>query len=44
MVPWDPATGSSAVVGDDGTVQMIRFTRPKGADTKLFLRLEVTGE
>lgn len=39
--PWVPASGSGTIVSDDGTVQQIRFTRPVGSESSLFLRLAV---
>ncbi len=43
MSPWIPATGSSEIVSDNGTVQQIRFSRPVGNEAMLFLRLQVSG-
>lgn len=41
--PWIPATGSESIVSDDGTIRVMRFTRPPGNDTELFLRTKVNG-
>ena len=38
---WPPAGGTSQVIEDNGTLQRVRFTRPLGADTRLFLRIGV---
>ena len=38
---WTPASGSSAVLSDDGTVSRIRFTAPAGGSTRKFLRVKV---
>ena len=39
---WSPAIGSGTVLEDNASYQLIRHTRPVGADTRLFLRLKVT--
>ncbi len=41
-LPWSPAAGGQSVLSDDGSIQEIRFTRPAGDDTTLFLRLGVS--
>jgi hypothetical protein len=38
---WTPATGSSEIIDDDGTIQRIRFTRAAGTADRLFLRVDV---
>jgi len=39
---WTTATGSAQIVSDANGVQHLRFTRPLGADARLFLRVLVT--
>jgi hypothetical protein len=39
---WITASGSSSILGNNGTVQTIRFTAPAGAAAKKFLRLQVS--
>jgi|GEM_PF-824366 len=39
---WIPASGTSQVIADDGTIRRIRFTRPADGNGPLFLRLEVS--
>ncbi len=39
--PWVPAVGAESIIADDGETRTIRFTRPAGADGRLFLRLRV---
>lgn len=38
---WPESFGSTQEVGDEGNVQVIRFTRLGAAATKLFLRMVV---
>ena len=38
---WTTAVGTTELLSDDGVTQRIRFTRPLGAEPRLFLRLQV---
>ena len=42
LTAWIPASGTSQVIEDAGTLQHIRFTRPLGATPRVFLRLLVS--
>jgi autotransporter-associated beta strand protein len=39
---WAPATGTSTLISDNGTVEIIRFTSPAAGATKKFIRTSVT--
>ena len=41
LATWSAAAGTMSVIEDNATYQVIRHTRPIGADTRLFLRLSV---
>ncbi len=40
--PWSAAAGSPTVIEDHADYELVRHTRPLGADTHLFLRLQVS--
>lgn len=42
--PWKPAAGTATVLGTEGNVQRLRFTRPVTTEPCLFLRARVTGQ